>query len=673
MITLAADAAFLGISLLQSRPVDAVYFQRWRHAALALAPGLWLAFALTYARGDRLSTLRKWRFELATLLVIPILLFAINNNGLFADLEVDESGHVLALYLGWTGYAIHLAIVIGAVLILMHLERSFRTSVGTTRWRIKFMLMGAAMIWAAHLYISSQALVFRAIDFSIQGINGIGLFLGCLLILRTIFRTGHFETDLYPSPTVVYGSATLLLAGIYLFVVGILAKVVAFLGGDAGFTMKALLIMVGLVAIALVVQSDRVRVAYRQFASRHFHRPIHDFRSIWQQVTDVTAKAQTVDQLSNQMVELVSKIFEAHSVTHWTVSEHGSTPVLRRTASTGHENLTPSKENPDIIGDPEILRQYGEAQAPFSIETSTQPWAIELRERTPRKFPEFKAPRIALPLTAQTEFLGLVTISDRIGGVAFDPQDLEVLQSVGNQFAARLLNLRLSQRMADARELEAFQTMATFFVHDLKNAISGLRLMARNLETQFENPEFREDAVRAVAKSVDRIEDLIQRMAQLRQKVEINPSLNDLNEIIDASLKRIGEYPSVTITTDLTPLPQLEIDREKIASVLTNLVLNAIQSTEDPVAIHVSSKRTVEGISLSVADNGSGMDAEFIRTRLFQPFQTTKKQGLGIGMFQCKTIIEAHGGRITVESIVGQGTTFQISLPVAEKSEVDGA
>ena len=273
MLSLAADAAFLGVSLLQTQPVDSVYFQRWRHAALALAPGLWLAFALTYARGDRLGTLRKWRFELATLLVIPFLFFAINNNGLFTDLEADESGHVLALYLGWTGYAIHLAIVIGAVLILMHLERTFRTSVGTTRWRIKFMLMGTALIWAAQLYISSQALVFRAIDFSIQGINGIGLILGCLLILRTLFRTGHFETDLYPSPTVVYGSATLLLAGIYLFVVGILAKVVAFLGGDAGFTLKALLIMVGLVAIALVVQSDRVRVAYRQFASRHFHRP----------------------------------------------------------------------------------------------------------------------------------------------------------------------------------------------------------------------------------------------------------------------------------------------------------------------------------------------------------------------------------------------------------------
>lgn len=664
MLSLAADAVFLGVSLLQTMPVETVYFQRWRHAALSLAPGLWLAFALTYARGDGLSHLRKWRFALIGLLVIPILLFAIHNNGLFTDLEADASGQVLALYLGRTGYAIHLAVVIGAVLILMHLERTFRTSVGTTRWRIKFMLMGVALIWAVYLYTSSQAMVFRAIDFSIQGIDGIGLFLGCFLILRTLFRTGHFETDLYPSPTVVYGSATLLLAGIYLFVVGILAKVVSFLGGDAGFTLKALLIMVGLVAIALVVQSDRVRVAARQFASRHLHRPIHDFRSIWQQVTDVTAKAETTDQLSSQMVDLVSKVFEAHSVTHWALSEDGSAPFLQKATSTRHDTLTPIERSSEIIDDPGSLRQYREAREPFSMETSTQQWAAELRERTPRQFPEFQAPRIALPLTVQSEFLGLVTIGDRVGGIAFDPQDLEVLQSVGNQFAARLLNLRLFQRMAEAREMEAYQTMATFLVHDLKNAVSGLRLMARNLETQFENPEFREDAVRAVSKSVDRFDHLIQRMTRLRHQMQIEPVLCNLNTLVEETLDRLGDLPDTIIETNLQDLPEINLDREQIISVLINLVLNASQASSDGVVIRINTGSTNGQISLEVTDDGPGMDEDFIRTKLFRPFQSTKKQGMGIGLFQSRTIIEAHGGRISVDSEVGVGTTFRISLPL---------
>ena len=225
--------------------------------------------------------------------------------------------------------------------------------------------------------------------------------------------------------------------------------------------------------------------------------------------------------------------------------------------------------------------------------------------------------------------------------------------------------------MADAREMEAFQTMATFFVHDLKNAISGLRLMARNLETQFENPEFRKDAVRAVSKSVDRIEDLIKRMTQLRRQLEIKLSPTDLNLVVESALARLGDYPSATITKELADLPEVSIDSDQCSSVLTNLLLNAIQSTDEPVEIHLKTEMTESSIQLTVADNGSGMNTEFIRTRLFQPFQTTKTQGLGIGMFQCKTIVEAHGGRISVESEVGVGTTFRISLPRGLKSEVD--
>ena len=122
-----------------------------------------------------------------------------------------------------------------------------------------------------------------------------------------------------------------------------------------------------------------------------FTDPIHDFRAIWHEVTDVTAKAETVDQLSNQMVELISKVFEAHSVSHWIMDENGSAPVLRRAGSTVDTETESTSADSEPIEDPAILDQYREALAPFSIETSTQAWATELTgtntppvSRTPR-------------------------------------------------------------------------------------------------------------------------------------------------------------------------------------------------------------------------------------------------------------------------------------------------
>ena len=663
LIILACEAVFQGLSLVQSSPIDALFFQRWRHGALALAPCVWLAFALTYARANTAVLLDRWWLGTSGLVIFSLVLLTFNNNGLFTDLDLDDSGRLTGLHLGWTGYVIHLSVVIGSVVILMHLERTFRASVGRIRWRIKFMLMGTALVWAVLLYTSSQALVFRAIDISIQGINGIGLILGCLLMTRSLFRTGHFETDLYPSSSMVLGSVTLLLAGIYLFAVGIMAKVVSFLGGESGFTLKALLIMVGLVAITLAVQSDRVRVVTRQFASRHFQRPLHDYRSIWQQATDATAKAETSVELSKLAVELISKVFEAHSIAFWTYVDDDSAPVLRKTASTGQTRTTLSSVDSDLIEGTGILQQYRAAKAPFSFESSIQPWATILREKTPRQFPEYRAPRIAMPLSVQGEFLGLLTIGDRIAGIPFNTQDLEILQSVGHQIAARLLNLQLSRQMADAREVEAFRSMATFFIHDLKNAISGLRLMARNLEIQFENPKFREDAVRAITKSVDRIEGLIQRMTQLRRQLQINPIPSDLNALVVETLKRVGNLPGTNVVTDLGDVKSVDLDREQIISVLTNLVINASQASSDGVEIRIFTKQADDEISLTVEDDGPGMDEDFLRHRLFRPFQSTKSHGMGIGLFQCKAIVEAHGGRMTVKSIVGQGTTVRISLP----------
>ena len=97
---------------------------------------------------------------------------------------------------------------------------------------------------------------------------------------------------------------------------------------------------------------------------------------------------------------------------------------------------------------------------------------------------------------------------------------------------------------------------------------------------------------------------------------------------------------------------------------LTNLVLNADQATGEHGDITIKTVCDAGRVVLSVVDNGSGMSDAFVAESLFRPFQSTKKDGMGIGLFQSKMIVEAHGGRIDVRSEEGSGTTFDVVLPV---------
>jgi signal transduction histidine kinase len=130
------------------------------------------------------------------------------------------------------------------------------------------------------------------------------------------------------------------------------------------------------------------------------------------------------------------------------------------------------------------------------------------------------------------------------------------------------------------------------------------------------------------------------------------------------ALDGVTVTPQVELTRALRPVPAVVADRDQIQSVVTNLVLNARDALTSGGAIRVSTEYQDERVTLSVTDNGCGMSQTFINQSLYRPFQSTKKKGLGIGLFQTRAIVQAHGGSMHVESEPGKGTTFVVTLPV---------
>jgi signal transduction histidine kinase len=139
---------------------------------------------------------------------------------------------------------------------------------------------------------------------------------------------------------------------------------------------------------------------------------------------------------------------------------------------------------------------------------------------------------------------------------------------------------------------------------------------------------------------------------------------SDLNDTVTQAVAGLESGDGPALVKELQPLPRLRFDPEQIQKVVTNLVLNAIEAMPGGGKVRLATARSGAMVVLSVTDDGCGMSAEFVNRSLFRPFQTTKKTGLGIGMFQSRMIVEAHGGKITVASSPGSGTTFQVFLPM---------
>ena len=176
-------------------------------------------------------------------------------------------------------------------------------------------------------------------------------------------------------------------------------------------------------------------------------------------------------------------------------------------------------------------------------------------------------------------------------------------------------------------------------------------------------PLFRKDVLRGIGETADRINQLISRLTALR-RLELNLAEVDLNSLVDDAVKGLNGTTNVKVVRDLRLQPKVKLDRDQFGSVINNLLLNARDAVGSDGEVRIQTAKEDEWAIISVADNGCGMTPEFVRSSLFRPFQTTKKKGLGIGMFQSKMIVEAHHGRILVKSEPTVGTTFRIMLPL---------
>jgi len=664
MLLLALEAVFSGASVQAESYHDVLWWQRLRLLTAAFLPGVWLLFCLSFARENYREFLMAWRWGISAAFLIPLVIVGGGFSSLFVDAPFFESASRWSLGLGWAGQGLFLSLLLGATCILMNLERTLQAATGTLRWRIKFMILGIGSVFAVRVYIGSQALLFSRLTTTLETIHAGALVIAALLILYAFSRLRFLDVNLHLSQTALYHSLTVVVMGTYLLLVGLLAKMVSYMGGEDALPLEALFVFVAFVVFASLWMSDEWKLRSRLFISRHLQRPRYDYRKEWMVFTHRTTSLLERNDLCDAVVKMVSETFGVSCVTIWLLDESreellfGGSTVFPEMQAHALRLLTTDDGTA-------LIRLMSDQQLPVDFDEQREEWFGEFARVHAPSLREARI-RHCVPLIAGRELLGMMTLNERVIREPLSVEDVDLLKTVADQAASGLFNIKLSRQLLKAKELEAFQTLSTFFIHDLKNLASTLSLTMQNLPIYFDDPEFREDALRVITNSVQKINSMCSRLSTLTKGLDLQKEPVDLNSLVVETLTELDGAVHGVVTKELQTMPVLQLDRTQIQKVLVNLVLNAHEATGPNGAIAVSTAQYNDWAILAVKDNGSGMPKEFVEHSLFHPFQTTKSKGLGIGLFHSKKIIEAHHGRIEVESEVGKGSTFRVLLPVAE-------
>ena len=627
----------------------------WKKASLMgeiLLPGPWLVFSLTFGRSNPSQYLIRWRLGIMVVYLLSLSFMVVLGSGWFLT-------EALMLKRGGFWFSVFLLLML--TVVLANFEVTLRSANLEQRWRIKFLILGVGSIFVAMIYVLSQVLLFSSIgqDFSLM-ISTV-IFVGCCLITFSLARHRLLDVDVFASRYVVYNSITLIVVGIYLLIVGGLVQAIKSLGGDFNFYLGSLFVFLSILFMAILLLSYNVRKRVKIFIDRHFYKNKHDYRKEWLELTARLSSKLNVQDLLPPLANMIFETFWIKRTILWLYDDQERELRI----------VQPADDLPfrSMKWEPTLIQALKDRDYPLVLDDpqgdqKEDPKLSRVLDERQKAMFRSMGVSILVPLIIEKQLIGILGLSKSHSGTPLNYEDHDLMKTMAKQAASSILNAKLSQRLVSSKELDTFHSLSIFLLHDLKNFVSMISLVVENMSLNFDNPEFRKDALVSLSLTVEKMKRLMERLAALSKTPDPCYASVDLNAMVQETLVEIGKSIKSKIIKDLHELPVIHVDPVQIRKVLTNLLLNAEEAITGEGEIRLTTSVQDGMVTLSVSDNGCGIPSEFLENRLFKPFSTTKSQGFGIGLYQLKSILEAHGGRIQANSEVGKGSTFTVALPI---------
>ncbi len=547
------------------------------------------------------------------------------------------------------------------VFALVLLEQVFRNATEDSRWNIKPLCLGLAGAFLFDLYVFSESVMFNRMDADAISIRGVVHAIVTPLLVLSMTRRSDWISKIRLSPKAAFHSATLLIAGLYLVFMSAVGYYVRFFGGEWGRALQVGMMFFALISLLVLAMSGAVRASLRVFLGKHFFRYRYDYREEWLKFTRTLSHRNSPQEMGEQVIRGLADMLESPAGALW-IRPQGEAAFTQ----TANWNMHPAQG-----------KETADSEICIFMETSG--WVINLEEYRSfsRRYGAMKLPAwlseipqawLVVPLMLGPALFGFVVLASARTRVDVNWEVNDLLKTAGQQAASFLAQMQATEALLEVRKFDAFNKMSAFVVHDLKNIITQLSLMMKNAKRLSGNPEFQQDMLMTVENSLERMRQL---MLQLREGATPPGATFGVNlgAIVDR-LVVVAKGRGRTLEVELLEAVAARGHEERLERIIGHIVQNAFDATDLSGRVRVRLDRTVGQARVVVSDTGQGMSRDFIRDRLFKPFQTTKQAGMGIGAYESFQYVQELGGKIEVDSKLGVGTTVTVLLPVFESSKV---
>jgi len=541
--------------------------------------------------------------------------------------------------------------VFGLVLI----EQLFRTVSPDFRWSIKPLCLGLGGVFLFDLYLYSDALLFNRVDVDAFSIRGFAHALGLPLVALSAIRSHDWKRRLVMSQRAALQSATLVIVGAYLLFMASAGYYVRFFGGEWGRALQLALLFAALLVLAGLALSGSMRARLRVQVGKHFFSYRYDYREEWLRFTQTLSSQGGFTGMGRHVVRGLADMVESPSGALWLKDPSG-----RFFAQAACWNMPASVVTED-------------ADSPLCKFLLESGWVINLEEyrSLPRRYDGLKLPAwvvevpnawLVVPLTTGSELIAFVVLATARTRIDVNWEVNDLLKTAARQAGAFLGQMQASEALLEVRKFDSFNRMSAFVVHGLKNIIAQLSLMLKNAERHRDNPEFQKDMLMTVEHSVERMRQLMMQLREGATPLDGPRGIDLVDVLRRIQSAKAGQGREVALTVDERVVARGHEDR--IERVIGHLVQNALDATEHGGRVWIRVARQGTHALVEVGDTGHGMSPEFVRERLFKPFQTTKPTGMGIGAYESFQYVHELGGKLSVDSAVDVGTQVALLLPL---------